>query len=123
MVELRPVPPSPVGGASAASLPACASRLQLTHDTGHKALCLVSRYVDRAYLWVPALGHTLGPVLMHGHTYVECILYLPHRPGSCSAIWVRGQVAAPYTIRIRRLEPRPRPGVRATRDRTARSHD
>eukprot|EP01043_Picozoa_sp_COSAG02_P009216 COSAG02_NODE_309_length_25051_cov_5.385460_9_plen_43_part_00 len=24
---------------------------------------------DRAYLWVPALGHTLGPVLVHGHTY------------------------------------------------------
>ena len=31
-------------------------------DTGHKALCPVSRYVDRAYLWAPALGsgHTCG---------------------------------------------------------------
>ena len=34
----------------------------LSNDTGHKALCPVSRYVDRAYLWAPALetGHTCG---------------------------------------------------------------
>ncbi len=32
-------------------------------DTGHKALCPVSRYADRVYLWAPALGtgHTCGP--------------------------------------------------------------
>ena len=36
-----------------------------TSDTGHKAraLCPVSRYVDRAYLWAPALGT--------GHTCVS----------------------------------------------------
>eukprot|EP01043_Picozoa_sp_COSAG02_P093219 COSAG02_NODE_29756_length_563_cov_1.790948_1_plen_134_part_10 len=34
--------------------------LSLVIDIGHKALCPVSRYVDRAYLWAPArgTGHT-----------------------------------------------------------------
>eukprot|EP01043_Picozoa_sp_COSAG02_P053883 COSAG02_NODE_6017_length_3873_cov_5.501007_2_plen_58_part_00 len=38
--------------------------LRIYHiDTGHTgALCPVSRYADRAYLWIPALGtgHTCG---------------------------------------------------------------
>jgi hypothetical protein len=34
----------------------CARKNALKGDTRHKALCPVSRYVDRAYLWAPALG-------------------------------------------------------------------
>ena len=49
-------------------------------DTGHKALMpgvtlrrpgipVGPGAWDRAHLWVPALGHTLGLVIVHGHTY------------------------------------------------------
>eukprot|EP01046_Picozoa_sp_COSAG06_P043195 COSAG06_NODE_5623_length_3353_cov_5.747388_1_plen_175_part_00 len=52
-------------------------------DTGHKALCPVSRYVDRAYLWAPALGT--------GHTCVSRRSGIPWARCSCMGIPTRSR--------------------------------
>eukprot|EP01043_Picozoa_sp_COSAG02_P055229 COSAG02_NODE_6373_length_3616_cov_7.980665_2_plen_97_part_00 len=59
---------------------------------------------DWAYLWVVALGHTLGPALMHGHNYVEYILIIYiHRAAagaaSCTAVLVRYRLIGDPGIR------------------------
>ena len=54
---------------------------------------------DRAYLWVSALGHTLGPVLMHGHTYVECILYL-HVASCMQTYYSVSQIGSHVVVRF-----------------------